>query len=135
MEKLAGSKGWTKLDSGIVRSTIWMESSDCLRVWIALLAESDSHGLVRASVPAMAHLCLLSVADFEEIIKKFCGPDPHSRCKEHNGRRLELIDGGWVILNYVKYRELTQNKARSGAERQRRYRLRLKEREAKVKGE
>ena len=55
------SKGWTKLDSGIVDSTLWAEDHETLRVWIALLAKCDAGGYARVAVPTMARLCFLSI--------------------------------------------------------------------------
>lgn len=128
------SRGFAKLDSGIVDSTLWMKDHDVLRVWVALLAKCDSYGIVRASVPAMAHLCRVTVERFEQIVRELTAPDPYSRTPDHGGRRLEAVEGGWVLLNYVAYRELGQRKAGSHAERQARYRQRLKERDSRVTG-
>jgi hypothetical protein len=33
----------------------------------------------------------------------FLSPDPASRTKDHEGRRIEEIDGGWLILNGSKF--------------------------------
>lgn len=126
------SRGFAKLDSGIIDSTLWTEPHDVLRVWIALLAKCDSFGLVRAAVPAMAHLCFVTVERFEAIIESLCGPDEHSRTEENEGRRLQKVDGGWCIINYILYREMMQRKAMSHADRQKRYRERVKERDALV---
>ncbi len=128
------SRGFTKLDSGIVDSTLWMKENDVLRVWIALLAKCDAYGLVRAAVPSMAHLCFTTIERFEQIIQELCAPDIHSRSHDNEGRRLQVIEGGWCILNYVRYRDLMQRKAQSHAERQSAYRQRLKERDAIVTG-
>jgi len=40
-----------------------------------------------------------------KAISTFLQPDPDSRTKEHDGRRIEEIDGGWRLLNYERYRE------------------------------
>ena len=126
------SRGFAKLDVGIVDSTLWMKPHDALRVWIALLAKCDSLGIVRASAPAMAHLCFVTLERFEEIINEFSSPDEHSRTPDHGGRRLRKIDGGWLILNYLLYRDMMQRKAQSHAERQANYRERIKKRDASV---
>jgi hypothetical protein len=36
----------------------------------------------------------------------FLGPDPTSGDEEFEGRRIERVPGGYVVLNAVKYREL-----------------------------
>jgi hypothetical protein len=95
---------FTKLDSRIVDSTVWMQPHDALRVWIAMLAKTDATGYVRASVPAMAHLCLVPIERLEEILSAFTSPDPYSRTPADEGRRLRAVEGGWVIVNYPAYR-------------------------------
>lgn len=95
---------FTKLDSRIVDSTVWMQPHDALRVWIAMLAKTDATGYVRASVPAMAHLCLVPIERLEEILSAFTSPDPYSRTPTDEGRRLRAVEGGWVIVNYPAYR-------------------------------
>lgn len=126
------SGGFAKLDGGIVDSTLWMQPHDVLRVWIAMLAKCDSYGIVKASVPAMAHLCMVPIERLEQILTILTSPDPYSRTPDEDGRRLRTVEGGWLILNYVKYRELVQTKAQSHAERQRKYRERLNERDRRV---
>lgn len=123
------TQGFVKLDCGIVDSTIWAEPDDVLRAWIALLAKADAYGIVRVSIPALAILCRTTTARAAEIIEIFKAPDRYSRSPEFDGRRVEERDGALVLLNYVKHRELTQGKPGSHAERQRRYRDRLANRD------
>ncbi|MGN6314573.1 MAG: hypothetical protein ACTHMO_12550 [Rhodanobacteraceae bacterium] len=124
--------GFVKLDCTILESTIWAEPDDVLRVWIALLAKADSFGVVRSTLPAMANQCRITLARAHEIIELLKAPDPYSRTPDNEGRRIEEIEGGWLILNYVKHREITQGKPGSHADRQRRYRERLANRDASV---
>ncbi len=131
-EKDAPSRGFAKLDVGIVDSTMWMKPHDALRVWICLLAKCDSYGIVRAAAPALAHLCFVTLDRFEEIIEELAAPDKHSRTPDNEGRRLQKIEGGWLILNYLRYRDMMQRKAASHAERQAKYRDKVKERDARV---
>lgn len=74
--------------------------------WITMLALSDRDGLVMASVPGLAHAARVSLHDCEEAIDRLSSPDPYSRTKAHGGRRIEAIDGGWLLLNHKKYRDL-----------------------------
>jgi hypothetical protein len=119
------SRGFTKLDSGIVFSSVWRPEHDIVRVWIALLALCDARGVVRSSVPALAHLCFIEVERLAKILKIFRTPDPYSRIRDHQGRKIKDIEGGWLVLNYPRYRNtLMQRKPFSHAERQSRYRER-----------
>lgn len=101
--------GYTKLASSLVTSSIWVESDSTLRVWIAMLALADQHGVVQGSVPGFARLCGMTIEEMEEALEKFSSPDPYSRDQEHEGRRIVRHDeparGGWRLLNYEKFRE------------------------------
>lgn len=76
-------------------------------VWITMLAMSDAAGRVDGSVPGLADLSRVSVEECQTALKCLSDPDFFSRTKEHEGRRIKEIDGGWIILNYLKYREAT----------------------------
>lgn len=96
--------GYTKLFSEIVTSTIWQESTETKVVWVTMLATADRKGQVRASIPGLAKLAGVTIQQCEEAIQCFLSPDPYSRSKENDGRRIEEIDGGWALLNHAKYR-------------------------------
>jgi hypothetical protein len=42
----------------------------------------------------------------EHALGTFLAPDPYSRTRDHEGRRIEQIDGGWRLLNHAKYRDM-----------------------------
>lgn len=98
--------GYTKLFDSIFMSTIWLEDNATRIVWIALLGKKDRHGIVEGSIPGLAHLARVTVDEAEAAINKFLAPDPHSRTSDHDGRRIERVDGGWLILNHEKYRDM-----------------------------
>lgn len=106
-----------------------MENDQTRIVWLTLLAMADQHGEVQASIPGLANVARVSVSACEEAIRVFLNPDPYSRTKTDEGRRIMEMDGGWHILNHEKYRELASDtdRKRKAAERQRRRRARLKE--------
>lgn len=99
-----GMAGYTKLFSSILASTIWREDDKTRIVWITLLAMSDKDGIADGSVPGLADFARVSVDDCRAALNKLASPDPDSRSKEYEGRRIEIIDGGWRILNHAKYR-------------------------------
>ena len=114
--------GFTKLFSSITESSVWSEPHFVVRVWIGMLARSDAEGIVEGSVPGFAHLCHVSVEEMREAIRVLSEPDPDSRTKDNEGRRIEPFDGGWRILNYLKYRKQAQAKEGSRAPYYREYR-------------
>ena len=96
--------GFTKLDSGIVDSSVWSEVYPTRVVWVTFLAKADAKGIVRASQSGMKRASNVTQDEFDIAIKCLEGPDPDSRSPEHDGRRIQKIDGGWLVLNYQKYR-------------------------------
>ncbi len=97
--------GYTKLFGSILGSTIWREDLATKVVWITMMAMADQDGIVKASVPGLAHLAGVTVEETESAVAKFLSPDPYSRSPENEGRRIEPVDGGWRLLNHSKYRE------------------------------
>jgi hypothetical protein len=75
-------------------------------VWITMLAMTDADGVVRASVPGLAARAWVTLTECELALEKFKRPDKYSRSKEHEGRRIAEVDGGWLLLNHTKYRNL-----------------------------
>ena len=105
-------KSYTKLFNTIVLSTIWGEKDHIRIVWITMLALADRFGEVSASVPGLAAVAHVSEPDVIDALKKLSSPDPHSRSKEKQGRRIEAIDGGWQIINHGKYRRMLDEEDR-----------------------
>jgi len=106
------SMTFTKLFSSITESTIWLEPNPTRIVWIAMLAMADKRGRVWGSVPGIANRARVTTDEARQAIACFLAPDPDSRTKEHEGRRIVEIDGGWQLLNYTKYREMRDDDAR-----------------------
>jgi len=121
--------GYTKLFGSIVASTIWREDDKTRIVWITLLALSDKDGYVAGSIPGLADLARVTVAECEQALEKLQRPDKYSRSPEHDGRRLEVVEGGWFILNRAKYRDSgwEQDKVERHREANRQYYQRKKD--------
>lgn len=105
-------KPFTKLFSSIISSSIWRASKDTKVVWITMLAMCDKEGEVWASVGGLADMARVTREECQKALEELLAPDPDSRTKEHEGRRIEAIDGGWRVLNYRKYRELGRTEER-----------------------
>src|SRR5664279_4280488 len=120
--------GFTKLHNSILSSTIWREDPVTVKVWITMLAMADADGVVEASIPGLADFARVSIDETKVALTKFLSPDEYSRSKEYEGRRVEVADGGWLILNYDKYRFKLSPEDRKERERtkKQRYRAGLK---------
>lgn len=97
--------GFTKLDSGIVCSSIWSEPLATRVLWITLLAQSDDEGYVSTSLSGLRRTANITQEEFDSALKTLLSPDPESRTKSNEGRRIIEIEGGFSILNYSLYRD------------------------------
>lgn len=115
---------YVKLFSTILDSTLWEESVHVRMVWITMLVMADEYGEVGASVPGLAKRAGVDRAHVEQALASFLAPDPDSRSKENEGRRIEEIDGGWRLLNHDKYRRrrTPEEDRKRNAEKQQRWR-------------
>ncbi|MCW8965292.1 MAG: hypothetical protein OQK82_01195 [Candidatus Pacearchaeota archaeon] len=111
--------GFAKLQSSIIHSTIWREPHHIRIVWITMLAMADSKGVVEGSVPGLADAARVNLRECIEALDRLKSTDEWSRDPENQGRRIEDVPGGWVILNYLKYRDpLSTERVRKHREKQ-----------------
>lgn len=111
-------ESYSKLFSSITTSTIWAEPDHVRIVWITMLAMSDRFGYVGSSVPGLAQMARVSVDKTRQALACFLAPDPDSRTKDHDGRRIEVADRGWQILNYTAFRKRLDAEAAKERKRQ-----------------
>lgn len=113
---------YTKLFASILDSSIWAEDAATCKLWVTLLAMADEHGMVYASPKGLAHRAHLSDEDCTRGLAVLMAPDPDSRTPDHEGRRIERVAGGWLLLNHAMYREIRTKAQMSNAARQARFR-------------
>ncbi len=105
LKELLNMETWTKLFSSILDSTVWQEPAPTKLVWITMLAMKDWDQVVWASEPGLAARAGVTLEECQEALRKLSSPDPLSRSREHEGRRIEKVDRGWRVLNGLKFRE------------------------------
>jgi len=117
---------YTKLFGSIIASTIWLESDHTRLVWITMLALADKNGEVHASIPGLAKFAGVPLEACRAALVALMSPDPDSRTKTAEGRRIVEIDGGWELINHAKYRALasTADAIEANKVRQARFRKR-----------
>jgi hypothetical protein len=115
-------QGYAKLFSTIITSSIWSADDKTRIVWITMLALADRYGNVQASIPGLAATARVTLQECEAAVRTLSNPDPYSRSTDSEGRRIEPIEGGWHLLNYVKYRRMKRSAERTEY-------LRIKQRE------
>ena len=139
---------FVKLDCGILNSTLWFER-EAREVFITALLMAEPYelrepapeievtslkntawavppgwyGFVPAAGVGIIHRAGVEDAAGIAALKMLASPEKSSRSRDFDGRRMVRIDGGYLILNYMKYRDRDY----TAAERQRRFRARKKD--------
>lgn len=142
---------FVKLDCGILDSSLWIER-DARSVFVTTLLmatpyvlEDDTpaisvrtlepsgfvvpagrYGFAKASGSGIIRRDGIEMEKGWLALEALCAPDPESRSEEYDGRRLARVNGGYIVLNFKKYRDFDH----TAAERSRRYRERQKADEA-----
>lgn len=96
--------GFTKLFGSLISSTVWSYDDKTRLVWITMLAMKNGKHVVNSSVPGLANYARVSLEDCEKALEILKSPDKYSSSKEHDGRRIQEVEGGWLILNGEKYK-------------------------------
>ena len=104
--------GYTKLLSRILTSTVWLEPHTTVRTWIGFLALCDRSGIVRGSPAGLATIFRVTRLEFDAAIQALTSPDVDSTTKIDEGRRLEIIDGGYRLINFLRIRDEVDAEAR-----------------------
>lgn len=96
--------GFTKIFESLLDSTLWQGSKELKLVWVTMLLMKNKLHIVEASVPGLAKRAGVTVPECEQALRDLMSPDPYSRTKEFEGRRIEVVDGGWKVLNGELYK-------------------------------
>lgn len=120
---------YNKLFTKILDSSIWLESSPTRIVWLTFLAVMDEKGFASfAAAGNVANRARVTLEEAKAALTVLEAPDPESSDPDNEGRRLERVPGGWMVLNAEKHRDLVTRaiKQAQTAERVRRHRERMK---------
>ena len=109
---------FVKLYGSILDSSVWGESHATVRVWIAMLAMADADGIVTASHSGLKRRANVSAAELAEALGVLQGPDGDDSSGIGEGERIIKQQGGWVVVNHRRYRDLRTAKQMADAERQ-----------------
>ncbi len=98
---------YNKLFTKILDSSIWLAPDPHRLVWITLIAAMDQNGYAQfACIENLAARARVSTDATRQAIATFQEPDPFDPTQPFEGRRIERMEGGWLILNAEKYRNL-----------------------------
>ena len=141
---------FVKLDTAILESTLWVDrAARDIFITALLMAEPREvakpmpqyfvdrieqtgfsvppgwYGFVAAAGVGIARRAFVEQDEAMRALETLGSTDPHSRSPEFGGRRLVRVDGGFIVLNFFKYRD----KDYTAAERMAKLRARRKAQE------
>lgn len=106
---------YTKLWGQILESTLWHNDRDVILLWIVMLAKKDKDHVVSTPIPTLAEKAKITCERCEECLAILAAPDKYSSSKEYEGRRIQKVEAGWLILNGRKYQDLHRQEQRREA--------------------
>jgi hypothetical protein len=111
---------YNKLFQSILDSTVWLEPDATRIVWFTLLASMDQDGFARfGNLDALAWRARESVDATKAAVVTLGAPEPSSATDGDDGRRIERVPGGWMVLNAAKYRDIVRGEESRRANRER----------------
>lgn len=97
---------YNKLFTKILDSSIWLEPTTTRIVWITLLAAMDEDGYAHFSaIENLAARARVTKEEASIAIECFLSPDHNSANPDNEGRRIEKVPGGYMILNAKAHRD------------------------------
>ena len=125
---------YNKLFTTILDSSIWLEPTHVRIVWITLLAAMNKDGYAHFSaIGNLASRARISEGDTLAAVEVLTSPDPHNPDQPNEGRRIERVPGGYMVLNAAKYRAMHNAEMQLEANRERVARCRAKKATAEQK--
>lgn len=104
---------YNRLFTKILDSSIWLEPSNTRIVWVTLLAAMDEDGYAHFSaIENLAARARVNVKETQKAIDCFTSPDPSSANPDNDGRRVERVPGGFLILNANHHRQTLNREIR-----------------------
>ncbi len=116
--------------SKIVDSSLWSEPDFVVKIFITMLAKKDRDNVVRGNAFNIGAWARKTEKEAMDALKILAAPDTKRVEKQANdGRRIEKVADGWLILNAEVYQNLMRQANRREYQRikQAEYRDRKKE--------
>lgn len=108
--KRGPAPSWFPLRRQILDSSVWEESAVVCKLWVTLLligSEPGRRGTADMTPRALAARACMTLEETTAALDVLMAPDPRSRSRNADGRRLELLDParswGWRLVNWEKY--------------------------------
>jgi len=127
---------WAPLFSKIVDSSLWCEPDFVVKVFITMMAKKDADHIVRGSAFNIASWARKTEKETLEALRILSSPDTRRlEPQPFEGRRIERVEDGWLVLNGKAYQDLMRgiNRRQYKAEKQAEYRAKQPKESRKAK--
>jgi hypothetical protein len=146
---------FVKLDTGILDSTLWLQKDQRdIFITALLMAKPEEfdapipqlevdalketgfmvppgwYGFVPASGPGIVRRAMVEPDAGLKALRQLGEPESESRSQEYDGRRMARVNGGYIVLNYMRFRDYDHG----AADRMRKLRERRKEDDVRRNG-
>ena len=118
---------WSPLWSKLVDSSLWTEAYHVRILFTTMMALKDADHVVRASAFQLHRRANITQEEVADALRVLSEPDlKRQDTQDFQGRRIEKVDDGWLILNGEKYRQMMRKESRREYQRvkQKEYRAR-----------
>lgn len=101
---------WTPLWSQVVDSSLWEEKPTVRVLFVTMIALKDADHVCRVDAYRLHKRANISEEETVEALKILESPDKKRKLlkQEFEGRRIQPVEDGWLILNGQKYRSMIQ---------------------------
>jgi hypothetical protein len=110
---------FTKLDDGLIFSSILREDDAVFKIWMLILSRTGPDGIARISSDFLVSVTRKSDEEVWRCLTILEAPDRKSRSTNDDGRRIRRVDGGFEVINYLKYRQSAEKESIRAYERDR----------------
>ena len=129
---------YTPIFSKIVDSSLWSEPDFVVKIYLTMLAKKDRDQVVRGTAYNIASWAKKTEQEVLTALKILSSPDKRRlEPQPHEGRRIERVEDGWLILNGKYYQDLmgqvNRRAKKAQYEKNRRERLKSKPLPGEVK--
>ena len=94
-------------------SSVWSEDDLVRIIFITMLAKKDSDHVVRGSAYQIGRWANKDESEVLKALKVLASPDKKRlEPQPHDGRRIEKVEDGWLMLNGEEYRLKVQDEMR-----------------------
>lgn len=104
---------WVPILRQLIDSSVWESTAEVAKLWVTILMianEPGRRGVIDMTVRSLAGRACLSPEATRQALEILTSPDPDSRSKAEDGRRLVPLDPrrpwGWRLVNHEDYESL-----------------------------